>query len=72
MSALAAERESVQKIWDRIDRFMTGHLAKDFEHKRLELERLEREVVALHERMEEMDMEEESNGKRPRPAAASR
>lgn len=62
LDTLARERESVQQIWDRIDRFMSGAMARDYEHKRLELERLEREMAALHERMDELGMEDDGGG----------
>ena len=46
-SQLETEREHVQNIWDRINAFMTGPMATEYNAKRLELERLERAIEAL-------------------------
>lgn len=66
LSALATERESVQRIWDRIDCFMTGSMAREYEHKRAELERLEQEMSVMHDRMDGICVTDEATGKRAR------
>lgn len=47
LAAVEKEREAVQAIWDRIDRFMKGTMALEYNQKRLELERLEASLAAL-------------------------
>ena len=61
--ALERERESVQQIWLRIDAFTKGDMARDYAQKRLELDRLERDINALRECVDEMDV---GTGKRVR------
>lgn len=54
MHRLEKEREAVQRIWDRIESFRNGKLARDYDEKRLAYERLEREMEILEERVHEM------------------
>lgn len=53
---LEKEREAAQVIWDRIEVFKNGKMAVAYDEKRLEYEKLERELEVLRERVYEVKM----------------
>ena len=58
MNRLEKEREMGNKIWKTIQQFKNGGLASEFDKKMQERERLEKEIEAMEERLEDVQMGE--------------